>query len=300
MLALLFATLASATHVTTYEPDVLRTKAPFAGMETLVLDDVKTWISQLQPTGAPTGVVEKLVNGPGGSPSVLVFHNPMNGWAWMTINGTKVGTINPYATMTLEGVKPGWYVIMLEVPTGFQRTFAVQVEPPPPPPAPPPPPDTDNDGIVDDKDRCPAAPETVNNFNDRDGCPDEVPKAVLRFAGAIQGINFKTNEAVILPTSDTILKEALKVLKTYPRVAVEIQGHTDSVGDDAANLSLSQARAEAVMKWFVDRGIAAERLTAVGYGESKPVDSNDTEDGKAKNRRVEFQLSQPEEAEKKP
>ena len=125
MLALLFATLASATHVTTYEPDVLRTKAPFAGMETLVLDDVKTWVSQLQPQGSPTGVVEKLVNGPGGSPSVLVFPNPMSSWAWMTINGTKVGTINPLATMTLEGVKPGWYEIKLDLPTGFVRTFAV-------------------------------------------------------------------------------------------------------------------------------------------------------------------------------
>lgn len=293
MLSLLLVCLAHATHITTYEPDVMRTKAPFGGMESLVVDP-KPFLEQLEPLKAPPGPgVERYANGPGGSPSVLVFTNPMSNWAWLTINGTKVGTINPFGTITMEGVKPGWYQLDLAEPTGWVRWTAVYVAPPPPPPAPPKPADTDGDGFADTADQCPEQPETFNKYSDTDGCPDEVPKALSRFAGSVKGINFETNKATILKSSEGILKEALKVLNQYPDLRVEIQGHTDNVGDDAANLKLSQDRAQAVLDWFVKHGIAAERLTAVGYGETKPVASNDAEDGRSQNRRVEFILSQP-------
>jgi len=71
---------------------------------------------------------------------------------------------------------------------------------------------------------------------------------------------------------------------------MEIQGHTDNVGDDAQNMALSQARADAVRQWFIDHGIAADRLIAKGYGETQPVADNATPDGQAQNRRVEFKL----------
>ena len=151
-------------------------------------------------------------------------------------------------------------------------------------------PDNDGDGIPDTADKCPDQPETKNNYQDEDGCPDEVPAEVKKFTGVIEGITFKTGSAEILKGSFSVLDRAVKVLKDYPDVKLEISGHTDNVGKPAYNQDLSQRRAESVKQYFVSQGIAPERLTTVGYGMDRPIADNKTKDGKAKNRRTEFKL----------
>ena len=104
----------------------------------------------------------------------------------------------------------------------------------------------------------------------------------------LPGIQFEFNKAVIKPESESILIQAYNSLKDHPEIEVEISGHADAIGSDEANRILSGKRAESVRQWMVNKGIAANRLTAIGYGESRPVASNDTEEGRALNRRIEF------------
>lgn len=153
-------------------------------------------------------------------------------------------------------------------------------------------PDNDRDGILDGVDACPSAPETVNGYQEKDGCPDEIPAAVQKFSGTIAGINFETGRATIRRDSFAVLDQAVGVLSEYAEVHIEVQGHTDDVGDDAKNLGLSQARAQAVVDYLVAHGIAADRLTARGFGENKPLLPNDSPANRGKNRRVEFLLVQ--------
>jgi OOP family OmpA-OmpF porin len=150
--------------------------------------------------------------------------------------------------------------------------------------------DTDGDGILGSRDKCPDQPETFNNYKDEDGCPDEVPPEVKRFTGVIQGINFKTGSDKLLKGSFPILNRAVKVLKDFPDVRLEIGGHTDNVGKADYNRDLSQKRADSVKAYMVSQGIGGDRLEAVGYGMDKPVASNKTKTGRSKNRRTEFQL----------
>jgi OmpA-OmpF porin, OOP family len=104
----------------------------------------------------------------------------------------------------------------------------------------------------------------------------------------IHGIRFDYNKATIKPESMGVLNEIAKLIKDNASVKFEIQGHTDSDGDDAYNMKLSQARAEAVKAVLVDMGIDASNLTPKGFGKSKPLSDNSTPEGKAINRRVEF------------
>lgn len=112
----------------------------------------------------------------------------------------------------------------------------------------------------------------------------------LNTAGKIvsYGITFDVNKADIKPESMGTLNEIAKMMKDNPALKLEIGGHCDSDGDDASNLKLSQARADAVRNQLISMGVEGSRLTAKGYGETKPVAPNSTFEGKAKNRRVEF------------
>jgi outer membrane protein OmpA-like peptidoglycan-associated protein len=104
----------------------------------------------------------------------------------------------------------------------------------------------------------------------------------------LEGITFATNKAEITPESEKILMGALKTLQTYPEIVVEISGHTDNVGSNSSNQKLSQLRAEAVKGWLISKGISADRVIAVGYGEGSPRVANDTAENKRLNRRIEF------------
>jgi outer membrane protein OmpA-like peptidoglycan-associated protein len=151
-------------------------------------------------------------------------------------------------------------------------------------------PDNDGDGVLDANDECEGELETDNNYQDEDGCPDEIPKEVVEFTGVIKDITFETDRAVIRTPSEKILTRALKVLNDFPDVRFGILGHTDSDGEDAYNMDLSQQRTESVVRWFVEHGIDEDRFAPRGFGETQPIADNDTNSGKALNRRVEFEL----------
>ncbi len=151
-------------------------------------------------------------------------------------------------------------------------------------------PDTDGDGIRDAEDRCPTEPETENGYQDSDGCPDELPKAIKKFTGAIRGITFESNSDVIRPSSFKTLNAAAKVLKEFEDVKLEVGGHTDDVGDATYNQELSERRANSVKVYLVAQGIDEARIRVKGYGEESPVASNRTKAGRAQNRRIEFVL----------
>jgi len=105
---------------------------------------------------------------------------------------------------------------------------------------------------------------------------------------AVYGINFDTGSAKIKPESDKVLGEIASLLGKNPAWKMRVEGHTDDVGGKASNQKLSEQRAAAVVAWLTSHGIAPARLTAQGFGDGKPVADNKTEDGRAKNRRVEL------------
>ena len=104
----------------------------------------------------------------------------------------------------------------------------------------------------------------------------------------LEGVNFITDSAELTPGSKRVLNRVANSLKEWSEVDVEIEGHTDNVADDAYNMDLSQRRAESVRAYLISRGVSASRLTAKGYGETRPVASNNTPEGRAHNRRVEL------------
>lgn len=104
----------------------------------------------------------------------------------------------------------------------------------------------------------------------------------------LYGLHFDFNKATLRPDSDSTLQQVRELLNANPSLNVELQGHTDNVGGDDSNQRLSDARAAAVRDWLVSHGVAATRLTSRGYGKTQPVAPNDTDLGRAKNRRVEI------------
>lgn len=138
--------------------------------------------------------------------------------------------------------------------------------------------DTDGGGVND-------GAEVKRGTNPLDPSDDIVKVGVPII---LEGINFETGKYNVTPGSAIILEKSLKTLVDNPDIQVEISGHTDNVGSDASNLKLSQRRADSVREWFISRGVDPARITAKGYGESKPITSNDTPEGKLKNRRIEF------------
>jgi len=147
--------------------------------------------------------------------------------------------------------------------------------------------DNDGDGIDDDNDKCPNDPETVNDFNDEDGCPDKIPEQPKK-TFTLEGINFKSGSAEITEESYSGLYMVIDQLKAFPETKFQIVGHTDNQGSAKKNKELSKERAESVKKFLVDNGIKANRLTTDGKGSEKPIANNKTEEGRAKNRRIEF------------
>ncbi len=153
--------------------------------------------------------------------------------------------------------------------------------------------DRDNDGVPDFADKCPDEPEVINGIDDLDGCPDQGKRIVIVTKKAIEirdRVFFNFGKSTIQERSFDLLNQVGQVLKANPQITkVEVQGHTDSRGDADYNRRLSQRRAEAVVGYLVERGgLDATRLVAKGYGEDQPLTDNDTEDGRARNRRVEF------------
>jgi outer membrane protein OmpA-like peptidoglycan-associated protein len=154
--------------------------------------------------------------------------------------------------------------------------------------------DADGDGVSDDLDRCPGQLETKNNYLDEDGCPDTPPDQVRVTRTQVelkdQTIQFQTGSASILPSSFSLLDQIVKVLGDAPTMKLRIEGHTDNEGGDEANLELSRQRALSVRKYLESKGIASQRLESVGLGETHPIDTNRTPEGRARNRRVEFHI----------
>ncbi len=151
-------------------------------------------------------------------------------------------------------------------------------------------PDSDKDGLDDLADKCPKEPESRNGYQDEDGCPDAVPEKLRKFAGAIKGIEFETGSATIAAKSFAVLDNAVLVLAEFKDTGIEVQGHTDNVGDVAKNKKLSLDRAEAVKAYLISKGIDAKRVSTVGFGPDKPVADNKSPKGRAQNRRIEFAL----------
>lgn len=147
-------------------------------------------------------------------------------------------------------------------------------------------PDTDNDGVHDGIDRCP----TLAGVSDNQGCPAIKPEITQLFTKALQGIQFETGKAVIKKNSNGILNAVVKVMLENPTYNLSISGHTDDVGDDVKNMTLSKDRADAVAKYLIEHGVDPTRITTFGYGESKPVDTNLTASGRTRNRRVELRV----------
>lgn len=106
----------------------------------------------------------------------------------------------------------------------------------------------------------------------------------------VKNLHFATNKTRILPSSEEALQALYMYLERNPEVRIRIIGHTDNVGKDAANMKLSDGRANAVMQDLIERGISADRIQAEGRGETQPIDTNDTEEGRQNNRRVEIEI----------
>jgi len=165
--------------------------------------------------------------------------------------------------------------------------------------------DSDGDGVTDDLDRCPNTPKGVKVDahgcpldSDGDGvadyldkCPNTPKEATVDARGCwtyAAKVMFDINSAEIKSEAYPMLDEAILILEKNPEMKVEIDGHTDNTGSAAYNMNLSERRAKSVMKYFVDKGVEAGQLTTKGFGFTKPAASNDTKEGRTKNRRVEL------------
>ncbi len=134
--------------------------------------------------------------------------------------------------------------------------------------------DSDGDGVYDDKDRCKDTPKGAR-VDDR-GC------------WVISNLRFDFDKAEIKLEYYSIIDEVVSVMKMNPLMDILIEGHTDSVGSDDYNQKLSERRSQSVKKYLVSKGVESQRMTAMGFGESRPIASNESEEGRSKNRRVEL------------
>jgi OmpA-OmpF porin, OOP family len=148
-------------------------------------------------------------------------------------------------------------------------------------------PDTDGDGVNDDEDRCPTIPGVKEN----QGCPIVKEEIVKKVQFAAKNIFFATGSSKLLPTSSKSLLAVAKILKDDANLKLDIEGHTDNKGTPAKNQVLSENRAKSVLEFLKTKGgIDESRMTAAGYGDTKPIADNKTVKGRSLNRRVELKL----------
>ena len=165
--------------------------------------------------------------------------------------------------------------------------------------------DDDKDGVINANDKCPTTPEAIRvdamgcpYDNDKDGVINEYDQCMTTPAGRVVNesgcmyvvqlhVNFETNKANVASTYNDKIKEVVDFMNDNKKYSVVLEGHTDSRGSMKYNQTLSEKRATAVQNVLVNDGISANRISTMGYGETKPVASNDTKEGRAKNRRVE-------------
>ncbi|MFY7989542.1 MAG: OmpA family protein [Fluviicola sp.] len=147
-------------------------------------------------------------------------------------------------------------------------------------------PDSDGDGVPDVRDKCPDVPGISINA----GCPEvaEVTKVIMR--RALKNVQFYNNKAVLLESSYGALDDVVKELNDHPEYNLLVEGHTDDVGLETWNMTLSENRANAIEAYLISKGIDPIRIITKAYGETRPVASNKTKEGRAQNRRVEFKI----------
>jgi outer membrane protein OmpA-like peptidoglycan-associated protein len=151
--------------------------------------------------------------------------------------------------------------------------------------------DSDNDGIPDAVDACPREPGAPDPDPKKNGCPQfiSLEGSTVR---VLQQVHFATGSAAILEDSFPMLTEIADLLKANPGIQkMRIEGHTDNRGAADMNLDLSKRRAASVRTWLIEHGVASERLESEGYGLTRPIQTNDTDEGRAANRRVDFKIA---------
>ncbi|MCH3883900.1 OmpA family protein [Tenacibaculum aquimarinum] len=151
--------------------------------------------------------------------------------------------------------------------------------------------DTDKDGVFDKDDKCPKVVGPASN----NGCPEAKPVitdvAVAELKTFARTILFNTGKTTFKPGVVETLNGIAKIMGDYPNATFVIEGHTDSQGRNSTNMSLSDRRANAVMNYLSSNGVSSSRMSAVGYGEDSPIDTNATRAGRANNRRVEVRVT---------
>jgi OmpA-OmpF porin, OOP family len=153
----------------------------------------------------------------------------------------------------------------------------------------PPPPDRDGDSVLDNEDACPDHAGPRDTDVKKNGCPTaRVEGGQIRI---MDQVKFATGSAKLLPDSDGVLNAVLDILQKHTEIQkIRVEGHTDNKGNAGVNLFLSKDRAASVAAWLVKHGIDKKRIESAGFGQKNPVDTNDTEAGRANNRRVEFHI----------
>ncbi len=154
--------------------------------------------------------------------------------------------------------------------------------------------DGDGDGILDPDDQCLEACEVYNGVDDEDGCPDEPVRTIAQLEGIlgrIPDLRFEFNKYVIHSSSYPSLDHIAEVMALFPKTKFFVDGHRDSKGSKyVSRMKLTQRRADAVVRYLVEKGIARDRLISRGFGEEVPIANNKTAEGRALNRRVEINL----------
>tara|TARA_R110002072_G_scaffold22615_1_gene79318 strand:+ start:147871 stop:149259 length:1389 start_codon:yes stop_codon:yes gene_type:complete len=146
--------------------------------------------------------------------------------------------------------------------------------------------DKDGDGVLDKDDECPDVPGTVAN----NGCPEVTVEIIKQLNDYSKTILFDLGKSTIRQESYAVLQNIADIMKEYPSANFVIEGHTDSQGSDSLNQRLSNDRAASVRQYLTTIGMSGERLTSIGYGESRPIATNATKAGRQQNRRVEISL----------